>query len=224
MPLLDGADPFGEDLLGASRAWSRGGRFPIPWSLIGESQFRHAAACACSSRRSSRRGWSATSSSRPARCLCESSRSSSVATTSRTTSPGRLWVSGERRRARTGLRRGARRPRRAEGRRRARAPAPSPLLLYGYGSYEISIDPSFSSLRLSLLDRGVIFADRPRSRRRRDGPLVVRDGPLGAKADDLQRLRRGRARPRSTRGWTTPDQLAIRGGSAGGLLMGAVIE
>ena len=35
---------------------------------------------------------------------------------------------------------------------------PSPFLLYGYGSYEISIDPTFSSLRLSLLDRGVIFA------------------------------------------------------------------
>jgi len=31
-------------------------------------------------------------------------------------------------------------------------------VLYGYGSYEISIDPSFSSLRLSLLERGVIFA------------------------------------------------------------------
>ncbi len=38
------------------------------------------------------------------------------------------------------------------------AVAPSPFLLYGYGSYEISIDPGFSSLRLSLLDRGVIFA------------------------------------------------------------------
>ena len=36
--------------------------------------------------------------------------------------------------------------------------APAPFLLYGYGSYEISIDPTFSSLRLSLLDRGVIFA------------------------------------------------------------------
>jgi len=39
-----------------------------------------------------------------------------------------------------------------------RALAPSPFVLYGYGSYEISIDPSFSSLRLSLLERGVIFA------------------------------------------------------------------
>ena len=36
--------------------------------------------------------------------------------------------------------------------------APHPTLLYGYGSYEVSIDPSFSSLRLSLLDRGMVFA------------------------------------------------------------------
>ena len=35
---------------------------------------------------------------------------------------------------------------------------PAPCLIYGYGAYEISIDPSFSPHRLSLLDRGVIFA------------------------------------------------------------------
>ena len=35
---------------------------------------------------------------------------------------------------------------------------PAPCLLYGYGSYEVSIDPTFSSLRLSLLDRGFVFA------------------------------------------------------------------
>ena len=35
---------------------------------------------------------------------------------------------------------------------------PAPCLLYGYGAYEISIDPAFSHHRLSLLDRGVVFA------------------------------------------------------------------
>ena len=38
------------------------------------------------------------------------------------------------------------------------ADGPAPCLLYGYGSYEVSIDPTFSSLRLSLLDRGFVFA------------------------------------------------------------------
>ena len=43
-------------------------------------------------------------------------------------------------------------------RRDLRGDGPSPLLLYGYGSYEVSIDPTFSAARVSLLDRGVVFA------------------------------------------------------------------
>jgi oligopeptidase B len=101
--------------------------------------------------------------------------------------------------------------------------APSPFLLYGYGSYEISIDPAFSSLRLSLLDRGVIFAIAH----------VRGGGEMGRSWYEMGRLAQkpttfsdfvAVARALIERGWTTPEQLAARGGSAGGLLMGAVMN
>lgn len=98
---------------------------------------------------------------------------------------------------------------------------PRPCLLYGYGSYEISIDPSFSSLRLSLLDRGVIYAI---AHVRGGGELGRRwyeQGKLDLKQhsfDDFIDV----ARHLIDDGWTTPEVLAARGGSAGGLLMGAV--
>jgi oligopeptidase B len=101
--------------------------------------------------------------------------------------------------------------------------APSPFLLYGYGSYEISIDPAFSSLRLSLLDRGVIFAIAH----------IRGGGEMGRSWYEMGRLAQkpttfsdfvAVARALVERGWTTPDQLAARGGSAGGLLMGAVMN
>ncbi len=103
------------------------------------------------------------------------------------------------------------------------ARAPSPFLLYGYGSYEISIDPSFSSLRLSLLDRGVIFAIAH----------VRGGGEMGRSWYEMGRLAQkpttfsdfvAVARELVARGWTTPDQFSARGGSAGGLLMGAVMN
>jgi oligopeptidase B len=99
----------------------------------------------------------------------------------------------------------------------------SPFLLYGYGSYEISIDPSFSSLRLSLLDRGVIFAIAH----------VRGGGEMGRSWYEMGRLAQKPttfsdfvtvARWLIDEGWTSPEQLAIRGGSAGGLLMGAVMN
>jgi oligopeptidase B len=100
---------------------------------------------------------------------------------------------------------------------------PSPLLLYGYGSYEISIDPTFSSARLSLLDRGVIFAIAH----------IRGGGEMGRSWYEMGRLAQkpttfsdfvSVARDLVDKGWTTPDQLAARGGSAGGLLMGAVMN
>jgi len=104
-----------------------------------------------------------------------------------------------------------------------RAQAPAPLVLYGYGSYEISIDPSFSSLRLSLLDRGVIFAIAHVRGGGEMGRSWYEMGKLAQKPTTFSDFV-GVARHLISRGWTTPDKLAIRGGSAGGLLMGAVMN
>jgi oligopeptidase B len=95
------------------------------------------------------------------------------------------------------------------------------MLLYGYGSYEVSIDPTFSASRVSLLDRGVAFAIAH----------VRGGGELGRRwYDDGKLLRKMNtftdfvacADHLVAEGWTGPDRLAARGGSAGGLLMGAV--
>lgn len=104
-----------------------------------------------------------------------------------------------------------------------RAKRPSPFLLYGYGSYEISIDPSFSSLRLSLLDRGVIFAIAHVRGGGEMGRSWYEMGKLAQKPTSFSDFV-AVARELVRTGWTTPDQLAARGGSAGGLLMGAVMN
>ncbi len=93
-------------------------------------------------------------------------------------------------------------------------------LLYGYGSYEISVPPYFSVARLSLLDRGMTFAlVHPRGggeggrRWYLDGKLLNKRNTFTdtlAAADHLVAT-----------GWSAPDRLVIRGGSAGGLLVGA---
>jgi oligopeptidase B len=96
-----------------------------------------------------------------------------------------------------------------------------PAFLYGYGSYEASMDPTFSSVRLSLLDRGFVYAI---AHIRGGGELGRRwylDGKLLAKRNTFTDFI-ACAQHLVDSGWTTPSQLAIRGGSAGGLLMGAV--
>jgi oligopeptidase B len=96
-----------------------------------------------------------------------------------------------------------------------------PCLLYGYGSYETSIDPTFSSLRLSLLDRGFVFAI---AHVRGGGELGRRwyeEGKLAAKPTTFTDFV-ACARALIAEGWTSPGTLVARGGSAGGLLMGAV--
>ena len=104
------------------------------------------------------------------------------------------------------------------------APAvPAPCLLYGYGAYEMSIDPTFSSIRLSLLDRGFVFAI---AHVRGGGELGRRwyeDGKLLAKRHSFSDFV-ACARHLVDLGFTTPDQLVARGGSAGGLLMGASVN
>ncbi len=101
--------------------------------------------------------------------------------------------------------------------------AASPLLLYGYGAYGHSIDPRFSSDRLSLLNRGVVFAI-----------AHIRGGAeLGEEWHDHGRLLEKRntftdfiacAEHLIAQRYTSSDRLAIMGGSAGGLLMGAVLN
>ncbi len=97
----------------------------------------------------------------------------------------------------------------------------SPFLLYGYGAYEISIDPSFSVSRLSLLDRGFGYAI---AHVRGGGELGRRwyeDGKLLHKKNTFTDFITC-AEHLVDQGWTAPSRLIARGGSAGGLLMGAV--
>ncbi len=97
----------------------------------------------------------------------------------------------------------------------------APLLLYGYGSYGISVPVNFNSNRLSLLDRGVIYAVAH----------IRGGGELGKPWHDAGRMKQKRntftdfiaaAEHLIAQRYTTPEKLVIEGGSAGGLLMGAV--
>jgi len=97
----------------------------------------------------------------------------------------------------------------------------APVVLYGYGSYESSMDPWFSIARLSLLDRGVVFAIAH----------VRGGGELGRQWYDNGKMLTKRntftdfvaaAEHLVKEGWTRPERIVAQGGSAGGLLMGAV--
>ncbi len=99
--------------------------------------------------------------------------------------------------------------------------APQPLLLYGYGSYGYSLDPTFSSPRLSLLDRGVIFAIAHIRGGQERGRAWYEDGKLLNKQNTFTDFV-DVARHLVDEGWTASDKLFAHGGSAGGLLMGAV--
>ena len=99
----------------------------------------------------------------------------------------------------------------------------NPLLLYGYGAYGITVDPGFSTNRLSLLDRGFIFAiahirggeylGRPWYEA---GKLLHKKNTFNDFVDVAKYL--------IDKQYTSADQLYAMGGSAGGLLMGAVIN
>jgi oligopeptidase B len=97
----------------------------------------------------------------------------------------------------------------------------APALLYGYGSYEIPIDPTFSSIRLSLLDRGFVFAIAHIRGGGELGRAWYEDGKLLKKRNTFTDFI-ACAEHLVASGYTNPDRLAARGGSAGGLLMGAV--
>ncbi|HET9577350.1 MAG TPA: S9 family peptidase [Usitatibacter sp.] len=108
-------------------------------------------------------------------------------------------------------------------RKSLRKGGPQPMLLYGYGSYGIPIDPEFRSSRISLLDRGMIFAIAH----------IRGGGDRGKTWYDAGKLMKKKntftdfiacAESLVRRKYTAPDRLVIQGGSAGGLLMGAVVN
>jgi oligopeptidase B len=97
----------------------------------------------------------------------------------------------------------------------------APCLLYGYGSYELSRDPAFSIPVLSLLDRGFVYAIAHVRGGGEMGRSWYTDGKLLHKKNTFTDFIAS-ARHLVRRGWTSADRLVARGGSAGGLLMGAV--
>jgi oligopeptidase B len=99
----------------------------------------------------------------------------------------------------------------------------APLWLYGYGSYGFGMPAGFDSKRLSLLDRGISFAiahvrggDEMGEAWHDDGMLMKKKNTFFDFIDCAEFLVREK--------WTSPDRLLIEGGSAGGLLMGAVVN
>ena len=98
---------------------------------------------------------------------------------------------------------------------------PAPTLLYGYGAYEICIDPGFSIARLSLLDRGMVFVIAHVRGGGEMGRLWYEHGKLLEKKNTFTDFV-AVARHLVDTGVTRPQRLVALGGSAGGLLMGAV--
>ncbi|MEZ5427920.1 MAG: S9 family peptidase [Pyrinomonadaceae bacterium] len=99
----------------------------------------------------------------------------------------------------------------------------APMLLYAYGSYGFSMTPNFSSSRLSLVDRGMIYAiahirggSEMGEKWRRDGRMFKKLNTFYDFIDSAKWLIENR--------YTSSDRLVIQGGSAGGMLMGGVVN
>ncbi|NMZ70290.1 oligopeptidase B Serine peptidase. MEROPS family S09A [Pseudomonas peli] len=99
----------------------------------------------------------------------------------------------------------------------------APLYLYGYGAYGESLDPWFSHARLSLLERGFVFAIAHVRGGGELGEAWYRAGKLEHKQNSFSDFIACAEHLIST-GYTSAQQLVISGGSAGGLLMGAVLN
>ncbi len=99
----------------------------------------------------------------------------------------------------------------------------NPGLLTAYGAYEISSDPYFSVARLGLLDRGVVFAVAHVRGGGEMGRRWYDEGKLLAKATTFSDTVAVAAHLVDS-GWVAPDRLGLEGGSAGGLLVGAVLN
>ncbi|MDQ3040838.1 MAG: prolyl oligopeptidase family serine peptidase, partial [Acidobacteriota bacterium] len=96
----------------------------------------------------------------------------------------------------------------------------SPMLLYAYGSYGFSMTPSFSTARLSLVDRGMIYAiahirggSELGEKWRQEGRMMKKINTFNDFIDSADYLVKNK--------YTAADRLVIQGGSAGGLLVGA---
>jgi oligopeptidase B len=99
----------------------------------------------------------------------------------------------------------------------------APMLLYAYGSYGISMSPTFSSARVSLLDRGVIYAlayirggGEMGEEWRQEGRMMKKLNTFHDFIDCADYLEKNK--------YTSADRMVVNGGSAGGLLMGAVVN
>jgi oligopeptidase B len=99
----------------------------------------------------------------------------------------------------------------------------SPMLLYAYGSYGFSMTPGFSTARLSLVDRGMIYViahirggSELGEKWRQDGRMFKKINTFNDFVDSAKWLVDNK--------YTSSDRLVIQGGSAGGLLMGAVLN
>lgn len=99
----------------------------------------------------------------------------------------------------------------------------APMLLYAYGSYGFSMTPNFNTNRLSLLDRGMIFTiahirggSELGEKWRQDGRMFKKLNTFYDFVDSAKWLVANK--------YTSPDRLVIQGGSAGGMLMGGVVN
>ena len=101
--------------------------------------------------------------------------------------------------------------------------ASSPLLLYGYGAYGLSTDATFNSARLSLLDRGFVYAIAHVRGGQELGRRWYDDGRLGHKPNTFSDFIACAEHLVAER-FTNPARLFAMGGSAGGMLVGAVFN
>ena len=97
----------------------------------------------------------------------------------------------------------------------------APMLVYGYGSYGMSIPAAFISNRLSLVDRGFVFAIAHVRGGTEKGWRWYREGKLAAKQNTFSDFIAA-TEHLVTRKFAAPDKVVAQGGSAGGLLIGAV--
>jgi len=97
----------------------------------------------------------------------------------------------------------------------------APCLLYGYGAYGISMPAAFNTNRLSLVDRGFVFAIAHVRGGTEKGWRWYREGKLAKKLNTFTDFISAAEHLVAER-WTQPARIAAHGGSAGGMLMGAV--